>query len=123
MDSNHTAIAIVGMLVTFGLPLILVAIVLVYKHQKARMTHETIARLAEKGQPIPPQLLETRRPHSGLRGGLVLIALGIGLSLFFWTEGHGSGWSIGLIPGLIGIALLVSWAIERRGARGTDSTP
>lgn len=121
MDSNHTLVAIVGMLVTFGLPLILVAIVLVYKHQKTRMTHEIIARLADKGQPIPPELFQKRSAHSGLRGGLVLIALGIGLSLFFLAQG--GPWSIGLIPGLMGAALILSWAIERRGAQKTDSQP
>jgi hypothetical protein len=122
MDSNHTLVAIVGMLVTFGLPLILVAIVLVYKHQKTRMTHEIIARLADKGQPIPPELFQKRSVHSGLRGGLVLIALGIGLSIFFLSQKDGP-WSIGLIPGLIGVALIASWAIERRSAQKTDSQP
>jgi hypothetical protein len=47
-----------------------------------------------------------------LRGGLVLVALGIALSVFF--AGWGPGWSIGLIPGLMGAALLVAWKIENK---------
>jgi len=114
MQTTEAVIAIIGIVVTFGLPLVLVAVILFYKHRRQRMIHETIARLAEKGLPVPPELLDPpRRAHSGLRGGLVLIGLGIGLSAFMY-EMQGS-WSIGLIPGLMGVALLIAWAIEVRG--------
>ena len=106
-------VAIVAMAVSFGLPLAMVAVILVYKHRKAQLNHETILRLAEKGLPIPPELMEPpRRGNAGLRGGLVLVALGIALSVFF--AGWGPGWSIGLIPGLMGAALLVAWKIENK---------
>jgi hypothetical protein len=58
MQTNETVVALTGVLVVFGLPLLLVAIVLLYKHRRMRMTHETIMRLAEKGIPVPPELLE-----------------------------------------------------------------
>ena len=113
MESSVAVVAIMGMMASFGLPLALVAIVLYYKHRKSRMNHETITRLAEKGLPIPPELMEPpRRGNAGLRGGLVLVALGIALSFFF--AGWGPGWSIGLIPGLMGVALLVAWKIESK---------
>jgi uncharacterized iron-regulated membrane protein len=114
MHLNESLVALVGMVVTFGLPVLLVALILWFKHRKLRMIHETIARLAEKGLPVPPQLLEPppRNRSAALRGGLVLLALGIALAAFFaQTSGP---WSIGLIPGLMGAALLVAWAIERR---------
>jgi uncharacterized protein DUF6249 len=114
MQTTEAVIAIMGMLVSFGLPLLLVAVILYYKHRKLRITHETIARLAEKGLPVPPELLEPpRRGHySGLRGGLVLLGLGLGLAIFFWEMGV--PWSIGLIPGLMGVALIIGWSIERK---------
>ena len=113
METTETFVAITGMLVSFGLPLLLVAVVLFYKHRKLRITHETIVRLAEKGVPVPPELFEPPRTRaSGLRGGLVLIALGIGLSIYFLERG--GAWSIGLIPGLMGAALLVAWGIESK---------
>src|SRR5438876_5955047 len=115
METPVTAVAITSLLVTFGLPLLIVAIVLFYKHRKLRITHDTIVRLAEKGIPVPPELLEPpRQRSSGLRGGLVLIALGAGLSIFFLQNERGGPWSIGLIPGLMGVALLIAWAIESR---------
>jgi cbb3-type cytochrome oxidase subunit 3 len=113
MEDTVALVAITAMLVAFTLPLVLVAIILYYKHRKARMAHETITRLVEKGLPVPSELLEPpRRGYAGLRGGLVLVGLGIALSFFF--AGWGPGWSIGLIPGLMGIALLISWKIESR---------
>jgi Domain of unknown function (DUF6249) len=113
MDIAVYLIPIVGMLVSFGLPVVLVAIILYYKHRRQRMTHDTIVRLAEKGLPIPPELLEPPKPaDTGLRGGLVLLALGIALALFL-GEVHGP-WSIGFIPGLMGVALLIAWKIETR---------
>ena len=54
------------------------------------------------------------------KAGLVHLALGIALSVFFWERGQ--PWSIGLIPGLMGIALLVAWKIESR-PRGRSETP
>lgn len=118
MQSNETLVAILGMVATFGLPVLLVAIILWFKHRKLRMTHETIARLVEKGLPVPPELLAS--PGQGgspvaLRGGLVLIGLGLALAIFFLETG--GPWSIGLIPGLMGLALVVSWTIERREGR------
>ena len=80
MDMFIALTAIMGMLVSFALPILLVAIILYYKHRRARLAHETIARLAEKGLPVPPELLDPpRRANSGLRGGLVLV--GINLSV------------------------------------------
>ena len=113
MEASVAVVAIVGMVAGFGLPLVLVAIVLYYKHRKVQMNHETITRLVEKGLPIPPELMQPpRQGNAGLRGGLVLVALGVALSFFF--AGWGPGWSIGLIPGLMGIALLVAWKIESK---------
>ncbi len=41
MQTTEAVIAIIGMLVTFGLPVLLVAVILYYKHRRLRMMHET----------------------------------------------------------------------------------
>jgi hypothetical protein len=116
MESTVALVSIMGALMTFAMPLLLVAIILYYKHRKLRMTHETIARLLEKGLPVPPELLQPpSRRHSGLEGGLVLIALGIALAIFLGEVG--APWSMGLIPGLMGLALLLGWWIDKRARR------
>lgn len=114
MHSNEVLLAVLGMLISFSLPLLLVGMILYFKHRKLKMTHDAIARLAERGLPVPPELLappqSTRRP--GLRGGLVLVGLGIALAFFLGQVG--GPWSIGLIPGLMGLGLLIATMIESR---------
>jgi hypothetical protein len=113
MQGNEPLVAILGMVMSFAVPLLLVAVILYYKHRRLRLTHETISRLAERGLPVPPELLDPPRArHFGLRAGLVLMALGVALGAFFVETGGPA--SIGLIPGLMGLALLVAWTIERR---------
>ncbi len=115
METSVAVVAIMGMVVSFGLPLALVALILAYKQRKLRITHETIARLAEKGLPVPPELLEPpRRGSATMRGGMVLMGLGVALAIFLREVG--GPWSIGLIPGLMGAALLLAWRIERTAA-------
>ena len=55
----------------------------------------------------------SRTTAAGLRGGLVLVGLGIALGIFL--QEVGGPWSIGLIPGLMGVALLIAWKIETHG--------
>jgi hypothetical protein len=94
-----------------------------------QLHHETIRLALEKGQPLPPELLNLRdsavsKPKSNdRRAGLILIAVGAGLYLFFWgmsdfggIGGAGVRW-VALIPGLIGVALLVNWALDQRGKK------
>ena len=115
MDNSVALVAIIAMLASFARPLFLVALILYYKHRRARMNHETVARLAEKGLPVPPALVEPpRRASAAMRGGFVLIGLGVALAIFL-PQVNGP-WSIGLIPGLMGAGLLLAWAIERRAA-------
>lgn len=114
METSQVAVAVTGMLASFGLPLLAIAIVLVYKHKRNRLQQETILKLAEKGLPVPPDLLQPPRRAPSPKGGLVLVALGIALAVFFRELGQ--PWSIGLIPGLMGVALLVAWRIDLRSA-------
>jgi hypothetical protein len=117
-------VAIVSVLVSFGLPVLIVALVLYYKLRREQMVHEAIASLAEKGLPVPPGLLARSPQPTGnrdLRSGLILIGLGIGLALFFSSVAP-SIWAIGLIPGLIGVAFLVTWHFDRKPAMDRSAT-
>ena len=113
MNLQEALVVAIGMLASLGLPLLLAALILAARHKRARLNQEAILRLVEKGLPVPPELLAPPHRQSGLRGGLVLVALGIGLGTFFAQLGL--PWSIGLIPGLMGIALVAAWKIGRAG--------
>ena len=83
--------------------------------KRNRMLHETIRQMIDKGQPIPPELLQSqdppRRPKSDLRSGLVLVSVGIGVGIFLFLQ-HENAWPGALIPLLMGVAFLITWKIE-----------
>src|SRR5258708_40082066 len=82
-----------------------------------------MSQLAEKGQPVPRQLQEPSpgRQNASLRAGLILVGLGIGLGLFFYEVK--APWSIGFVPGLMGVAMLIGWAIEKRSDKARSPPP
>jgi len=56
-----------------------------------------------------------RRANSLLIGGIVVFCSGIGIALFLYFVGgdDGNAWAVGLIPGLVGVGLLLSWFLTR----------
>jgi hypothetical protein len=99
----------------FGAAVAVVYLVIALRLKRNRLLHETMRTMIEKGQPIPPELLQPhepkRRPKSDLRSGLVLIAIGIALLVMFYHLG-GASRAAGLIPLLMGVAFLVTWKVE-----------
>jgi hypothetical protein len=98
----------------------------VYQVRMAR--YRVMQTLADKGQPVPPELLSgnvRRAPVGLMRGAIILLCLGGALSIFFWSMTaqsifHGPiedvAWlpTIGLFPMAIGFALLLMALLERR---------
>lgn len=118
-------IAIIAILTVFGFPVAIVAVIMFSNWAKSRSLHKTVRMMVEKGQPIPPALLSTPaavsaaaglRPWYDLRRGIVLMAVGVGIIMFFgisagWDEGV---WALGLIPGLIGAGYILAWRLAYR---------
>ncbi len=108
------------------IPIVAIIASFVYAGWAAHLRHKLLMKLAETGQPIPPEILKAdqRRKRGQLspRSGLVLTSIGIGIVLFGWVLGKIPILGAGLIPLLLGLGLFLSFVIERRerGAR-TDS--
>ena len=118
MDFGTTMVAGMAISLGIGAPIALVGLILWYKSRKTRMIHETALRLAEKGQPVPPELfLGAEEPFSDLRRGVVLVALGLGLALFMYQMDK--PWSLGLIPLFMGAGYLVVWKLDAGKAKDT----
>lgn len=125
MPKEIMPVAAIAILAVFGFPVAIVAVIMFSSWAKNRSLHRTVRMLVEKGQPIPPALLSTPaavsaaaglRPWYDLRRGIVLMAVGVGIIMFFgisagWDEGV---WALGLIPGLIGVGYILAWRLAYR---------
>jgi hypothetical protein len=100
----------------FGATVGIVALVVGLRLKRNKLLHETMRAMIDKGQPIPPELLQPptpkRRPKSDLRRGLVLAGIGVGLTVWLALDG-GNKWALGLIPLLMGLGFLVTWKVEQ----------
>src|ERR1039457_3018353 len=82
------------------------------RQKRSRMLHDTLRLMIEKGQPIPPELLQPtepqRRTNCDLRRGLIWTGVGVGLAVSLLVK-HDDDvpWPLALIPLLIGIAFLI----------------
>ena len=117
MDGWEILVPLTAIVMGIGMPLILAAMVMVFQTRKTERLHEFALRLAEKGQPLPPEfLLGKASPYSDLRRGLVLVGLGIGLSVCLWQIGV--PWGFGLIPLFMGIGYLMVWKLDHTESGG-----
>ena len=101
-----------------------------YRAQASR--HRMLETLAEKGQPIPPELLANgrgdrynyRQGHP-VQSGIFLMCIGIALAVFFWVMNGGGGmfedhkhmpdWLpvVGIFPFMVGLARILGHAFDR----------
>ena len=114
MQLNEMIVAVVALVFSLGMPIIVVGFILLYRMRKTRLIHDTVLKLADKGVPIPPELIapvQSEPAKSDLKTGIILLSAGAGLMLFFY-ETHGP-WSLAAIPVLMGVGYLVVWKIEK----------
>jgi len=86
------------------------------KEREAFYRAETFRRVAEASNESAKAVIELLREDDRLKqtkaregmkiGGLICIAVGAALSLLIWSQ-HDKGFLVGLIPGSVGVALLV----------------
>jgi len=69
---------------------------------------------------------DRRRAQGLLIGGIIVTAVSVGMIVFFsliTTEQH-NVWAVGLIPGAVGVALLIcAWIIQPKGMMPPGSGP
>jgi Domain of unknown function (DUF6249) len=120
-------IVAITMLTIFGAPVLIVALIMYFGFSKNRALHRTVRMMAERGQPIPPELLAPPTPavkqRSDMRRGIVLVMVGLGLMVCFgaWNDWEGGAWAIGVIPFVIGLGYLLVWKLE--GGRKNEIPP
>lgn len=85
-----------------------------YKRSKDRM--HLYLKYLEHGKEVPVNLLvQPRDVSSNLKRGIILIAVGLGVTIFFFAESPaGTEWTIGIIPFLIGLGYLLVYKISSK---------
>ncbi|MBT7564643.1 MAG: hypothetical protein HN621_08135 [Porticoccaceae bacterium] len=128
-DSSDTSatdaiIAIVAIMFSLGSPILIIGIILYYKHRKRRQHNALIEKFLDSGQEIPTEILASGdladSSSNTLSRGIKLTAIGLGLYIFL---GSLIGWDIAtvaLIPLFIGIARIVIWKLSDKTSSSTE---
>jgi hypothetical protein len=112
----------------------IVFVAIFFSHRERTRRYRLIEMLAEKGQPIPPEMLSGAVEGSGYRhgnaigSGVFMMCIGIALAVFFWAlSGGGSfisaggvpNWLpvIGIFPFMTGLARIIGYLFERPRAK------
>jgi len=117
-------IPIVAIIMPFAFVVGIIAINARKNSHARQLQHETLRLMVEKGQPIPPEMLKIpeepeKKKSDDRKTGLILIAVGIGIFIFFQSLGMQEQdafpirWA-GASPGLVGVALLANWFLTRK---------
>jgi hypothetical protein len=115
-ERSKTAIAIIVPAIVFGTLFGLLGLFMFFRYKSRRESLETVRLFIEKGQPIPPELMETLKGGTGkpqaaewdgyqshILKGLKPIFWGLGIALFFILASFDvAEWMFGLIFVLIG---------------------
>lgn len=105
-------------------PVLVTALVLRYRRERAEMRYRFLLQLAESGVALPTTLPGEATPQDcDRRRALVLLAGGIGLGITLLAlplevpRGHRVAelWGLGILPVALGLGYLGNWYLTRRG--------
>ncbi len=118
MDFMHSLVPLFGIVFIFGMPVFIVGILRAFRSRDNAELQKTLRMSIEKGQPLPPEFLESlqrtqvkiKTPANDIRGGAILIA--VALAIVVWNyvaNGYSlSDWAgFAAVPGFIGIVLVI----------------
>jgi hypothetical protein len=101
--------------------------------EEARAKYDFLKKMAEGGSFDVQKYMEFEQIESAARrerkienlkiGGLILVGVGIALSVFLATVGdhdNGNAAAVGVIPGMIGLAMFAGAWMMSRGRQGTS---
>lgn len=111
-------------LAPFIMVVAIVAIPAWLKSRDRREMQKTLRSAIDKGQPLPPEVIdaiskEGARPpstaHRDMRIGVIWLAVALGVGLFGWMMGYADGDNdifyvlsgVAAIPGFIGLAFII----------------
>jgi len=112
----------------FWIAVVAIVFIAVFFGHRAKMArYKLLETMAEKGQPISPDVLASlgdsrQKPKGGMTSGIFQMCIGVALAIFFWGLGHfqnpfdGGSWLvvIGIFPFMVGLARVLACVFEKR---------
>lgn len=124
-------VAFVAVILTLGLPIIVVGLILYFGYRKRRLAHETINKFLASGKEIPPEIMHNlfqeagtsvQAPRTSMHKGTINTGIGLGMIVAFSSIGVEFLAAIGFIFLLVGLAQLLIWKLEQ-GKKREDELP
>ena len=109
-------VPVVAIVFGLGMPALVVYLVLHFRHRRQELLHETVQRMADRGLPIPPELLEPPRrpaPHSRQFNAITMLGVAVGLAILFHMLDLQPLMGIGALVACVGVAQLIALRLER----------
>ncbi len=122
IDTDGTeVVAVLLLLGIFFMPFIaligVVWVICAYRANERRQRYALVSKDIESNYPLPPTVFE-RNMRSPLRSSTYLLALGLGVIVFFICVGAWKvGLGIGCVPILIGAAKMTAYNLEKADRR------
>jgi hypothetical protein len=108
-------IAVVAIVFVFGMPIVIVLAALRQRTVRQKLINEVVLKLADKGQPIPPELFaEAVRERSDLRRSVLWMAVGAGIVLWGACSLDTDTIGFGFIPFMIGLGFFVAARLDQK---------
>lgn len=122
IDTDGTeVVAVLLLLGIFFMPFIaligVVWVICAYRANERRQRYALVSKAIDSNYPLPPTVFE-RNMRSPLRSSTYLLALGLGVIVFFICVGAWKvGLGIGCVPILIGAAKMTAYNLEKADRR------
>ena len=108
-------IPVVAIVFGLGMPALVVFLVLHFRHRRQELLLDTVQRLAERGLPVPAELLDPPKRatrHSRQFNAITMLGAAAGLAILFHMLDLQRLMGIGALVGCIGAAQLIALRLE-----------
>ena len=116
MPDNEAVTAIIISITFFIATASIIIALIIASFKRRKLEIEAYKIALEKGLPVP-QLKIRRSPMGSLKAGMIFIAVGLGLFILIASEHETDGIGVCAIPILIGVALIISYYIEKKSEK------
>lgn len=125
MPIGKVLIAVLAIVLIFGMPLFLLLALLGAGNRKRKQKMELVELYIKSDRDIPEHVmngLDNGGSASSLKSGLTLTAVGLGIVAALGASGSEEAVGFGLIPMFLGIARLIFWFVVERKTESKDQS-